>query len=153
ISAIVFACVAGSAVGGMLLRRLLPEHHLSAESQELMKLGTGLIGTMAALVLGLMVSSAKSSYDAQATNFMQLSVKLILLGRALAHCGPEANELRKMLHGSVERIVQQMWPDDVTQSAHLDPTLVRVDSLYNKLQELEPKTNSQRSIHAQALTI
>src|SRR4051794_23746210 len=94
ISSIVFACVAGSALLGMLLRRILPDRHLTAESKDLVKMGTGLIATMSALVLGLMVGSAKSSYDAQKNNLLQMSVKVVLLDRALAHYGPDANEAR-----------------------------------------------------------
>jgi len=62
---IVFACVFGGALLGVLLRAVLPQNHLSPESKDIVKLGMGLVGTMAALVLGLLVASAKSSYDAQ----------------------------------------------------------------------------------------
>lgn len=65
ISLIIFACVLGGAMLGMLLRRNLPEHHLSAESKGTVNVGIGLISTMAALVLGLLMASAASSYAAQ----------------------------------------------------------------------------------------
>ena len=65
VSLIVFACVFGGALCGMLLRAALPQHHLSADSKDVVKLGMGLVATMSALVLGLLVASAKSSYDAQ----------------------------------------------------------------------------------------
>ena len=60
-----FACVFGGALFGILLHAVLPQHHLNAESKDIVKLGMGLVGTMAALVLGLLVASAKSSYDTQ----------------------------------------------------------------------------------------
>ena len=63
IAALIFACVFGSALFGLFLRTALPEDHLSQESRDVVKLGTGLIATMAALVLSLLVSSAKSSFD------------------------------------------------------------------------------------------
>src|SRR5262249_47728832 len=97
ISCIVFACVFGGALLGMFLRARLPEHHLSAESKEVVKVGAGLIATMSALVLGLMVASAKSSYDTQKSEFTQMSVKIVLLDRGLAKYGPEANEIRELL--------------------------------------------------------
>jgi hypothetical protein len=65
VSAVVFACVFGGALLGLALRSRVPEHHLTADSRDVVKLGIGLIGTMAALVLGLLVSSAKGSYDAR----------------------------------------------------------------------------------------
>ena len=81
-SSVVFLIVMGSALLGMLLRRRLPQHHLAPESKDVVNLGAGLIGTMAALVLGLMVASAKSSYDTQQTQFVQMSVKIAMLDPA-----------------------------------------------------------------------
>jgi hypothetical protein len=65
VSAVVLAWVFGGALLGLALRSRVPEHHLTADSRDVVKLGIGLIGTMAALVLGLLVSSAKGSYDAR----------------------------------------------------------------------------------------
>src|SRR5436190_17800682 len=79
ISWIVFSCVLGGALLGMLLRAVLPAHHLSAESKDLVKLAMGLIGTMAALVIGLLVASAKSSYDTQKSEFEQMSANVSFL--------------------------------------------------------------------------
>ena len=59
-ASIVFACVAGGALVGMLLRRVLPESHLNNDTKDVVKLGTGIVATMAALVLGLLIASAKS---------------------------------------------------------------------------------------------
>jgi fluoride ion exporter CrcB/FEX len=60
-AAIVFAFVFGGAVLGMLLRGILPAHHLNDQSRDVVRLGTGLVATMAALVLGLLVASAKGT--------------------------------------------------------------------------------------------
>src|SRR5262245_40356541 len=57
----VATCIFGGALVGFGVRTFLPDHHLGSESKDLVKLGTGLIGTMAALVLGLMVASTKSA--------------------------------------------------------------------------------------------
>src|SRR5580765_1852264 len=97
IGCIVFGCLFGGALVGMLIRLALPEHHFSAESKDTMKLGMGLIGTMGALVLGLMVSSAKSSYDAQKNELTQMSARVIMLDRVLANYGPETKEAREIL--------------------------------------------------------
>src|SRR5690348_8335632 len=64
-AAIVFACVFGGAVIGMFLRGILPAHHLDDQTKDVVRLATGLIATMAALVLGLLVASAKGAYDAE----------------------------------------------------------------------------------------
>jgi hypothetical protein len=92
VSCVVFACIFGGTLLGMILRSVLPEAHLSSESKDVVKLGMGLIGTMTALVLGLLIASAKSSYDAQKNGLAQLSANIIMLDRALAHYGPESKD-------------------------------------------------------------
>src|ERR1700731_3214334 len=87
ISGIVFGCIFGGALLGMVIRALLPQHHLAADSKDLVKLGMGLIGTMSALVLGLLVASAKSSFDAQRNEVTQISANVILFDRVLARYG------------------------------------------------------------------
>jgi hypothetical protein len=107
-SLIIFVCVFGGALLGLLLHAILPEHHLSKETQDIVKLGMGLVGTMAALVLGLLVASAKGSYDAQSAEVAQLSANIALIDRALALYGPETKEARAVLHGAVSRTLDQM---------------------------------------------
>src|SRR4051812_48908471 len=100
-SMIVFACVFGGALAGMLLHSVLPQNHLSTETRSVVNLGTGVIGTMAALVLGLLVASAKGSYDTQSNELTDLSSRILLLDRELAHYGPETKGIREMLRGFV----------------------------------------------------
>ena len=88
VAAILFVCVFGGALLGMLLRTKLPKHHLEDESKDVVKLGMGLVATMAALVLGLLVASAKSSYDSQKNGLDQMSASLVILDSALRF--PEA---------------------------------------------------------------
>ena len=71
VSAIIFCCIFGGALFGMWLAKVLPEDHLNSETKDLIKLGVGLIGTMAALLLGLLVTSAKSSYDPRSSELTQ----------------------------------------------------------------------------------
>ena len=151
-SLIVFACVFGGALFGLLLRAILPEHHLSKETQDIVKLGMGLVGTMAALVLGLLVASAKGSYDAESAEITQLSANIALLDRALALYGPETKETRTILRGAVTRVLDQMWSkdDSAPQSA---PTTARGEILYEKIHGLSPQNDTQRSLQGQALSI
>ena len=97
---------------GMWLRGVLPEHHLDAETKDVVKLGVGLIGTMAALLLGLLVASAKSSYDARSSELTQVAANIILLDRILAHYGTETGEIRGILKMVVARRIDQIWPKD-----------------------------------------
>src|SRR5260221_14053458 len=88
-----FGVLFGGALFGMFLRGVLPERHLSADSKDTVRLGMGLIGTMTALVLGLLVASAKSFYDTQISELPEMSAKIVLLDRVLAHYGPETKEV------------------------------------------------------------
>src|SRR6516164_8771143 len=81
---IIFACVFGGALLGVYLRGVLPEKHLSGDSKDTVRLGMGLVGTMAALVLGLLVASAKNFYDTQTSELIGMSAKIVLLDRVLA---------------------------------------------------------------------
>ena len=90
-SCIVFACVFGGALLGMLLRNFLPEHHLDPDSRNVVNLGMALIGTMTALVLGVLIASAKSSYDTQKSEVTQMAANIVQLDRILGRYGAGAN--------------------------------------------------------------
>jgi sensor histidine kinase regulating citrate/malate metabolism len=90
ISAIALTCVLGGALVGMLLRATLPKEQLSPESRDVVKLAMGTVATMSAIILGLLVSSAKGYYDTENRELTEMSTKIILLDRILAHYGPEA---------------------------------------------------------------
>jgi hypothetical protein len=152
ISLIVFACVFGGALLGILLHAVLPQHHLSNESKDIVKLGMGLVGTMAALVLGLLVASAKGSYDAQSAELTQMSANIALLDRGLALYGPETKETRALLRGAVVRILDQTWSKDGASSSPMAaPSGGEI--LYEKIQGLSPKNDAQRSLQGRALSI
>lgn len=154
ISWIVFACVFGGALLGMFLRATLPEHHLNADSKSVLNLVIGLIGTMSALVLGLLVATAQSSYSTRSSEFTQMSANIILLDRVLAHYGPETKEVRDLLRRVVTRELQRISSEnDTTARAKPDPKATKGEVIYDAIQELSPKNDAQRSLQAQALTM
>jgi hypothetical protein len=156
ISLIVFGCILGGTLLGMALRSLLPEEHLSSDTKDVVKLGMGVIGTMAALVIGLMVASAKSSFDSQRNGLAQLAGNVIFLDRTLARYGPESKDARDMLKASVADMLQRTWPEEESASGRSEApsgTEGRYEALYEKLQDLKPKTETQRALQAQALRI
>jgi hypothetical protein len=63
VSFLVFALIFGGALLGAVVRPLLSEQHLHPDSRDVVKMKTGLIGTLAALVLGLLIASANSTFD------------------------------------------------------------------------------------------
>jgi hypothetical protein len=153
ISSIVFAFVFGGAMLGMFLRAVLPKDHLSDASKDVIKMGMGLVATMAALVLSLVISSAKSSFDALSGEMTKASSEIILLDRTLALYGPDTREARDMLRSSVLGVVQRMDLRKAAEPAQLRTSTHEVDSLYEKIQGLLPTDERQRSIQARALGI
>jgi hypothetical protein len=152
-SLIVCACVFGGALLGMFLRRVLPEHHLNADSRSTVNLGIGLIGTMSGIALGLLVASAASKYDTQKNEVTKLSAECVLLDRILAHYGSEAKESRDLLRGTVIRMLDRIWPQDRSQQAHSEPTATGGEAVYDEIQELSPQGDGQHYLKGQALTI
>jgi hypothetical protein len=148
---IVFACVFAGAVLGMFLRAKLPEDHLSADTKDVVKVAIALIATMGALVLSLLISSAKSNYDTRGSEVLQVSADIILLDRALAHYGPEAKDARSLLRRSLAAAIERISPTTGVTPAVIDPTASPVEALYDKIDELSPQTDSQGSLKAQAL--
>ena len=93
---LVFACLFGAALLGSLLRSVLPEHHLSAETKDSVKLTMGLVATMSALILGLLIAAAKDKYDKESAGVTQMAAKVIFLDRELAMYGPETKDTREL---------------------------------------------------------
>jgi hypothetical protein len=150
ISGIVFGVVFGGALLGMVLRARLPEHHLSQDSRDVVKLGMGLIGTIAALVLGLLIASAKSSFDSQKNLLSQMAANIGLMDRILAHYGPEAKEARVELRAAVARLLDQTWPEGSSHTGQM-ATPGGYENLYEMIQALTPKGEAQVSLKAAAL--
>jgi len=150
---IVFALVFGSALLAMFVHSLLPEEHLSSDSKDVVKLGIALIATMSALVLSLLVASAKSAFDTRSNQLTEASADMIMLDRALARYGPETQEARALLERSVVVTLERFWPTQGKGSIVVDPRINPVEALYDKIEALTPQSDVQRSMQSQALTL
>jgi len=151
-SSIVFALVFGGALFGIFLRIALPGDYFGADTKDMVKLGMALVSTMAALVLGLLIASAKSSYDAQNAALVESSARLVMLDRVLAHYGPETKEARGLLRDVVARILERTWPKQRTMRPLVVPA-IEGEVLLDKIHELSPKDETQRSLKDQAVSI
>jgi hypothetical protein len=148
ISLIVLVFVFGGALVGMFLRTALPQHHLSDASKDIVRVGIGLVVTLTAMALGLLIASAKAYYDSQRSELTEMSAKVVLLDRVLAHYGPETREARDLLHADVVLLLNQMWSKN---RSSLQPASPAHEVLYDKIQELSPRNDAQRALQAQAL--
>src|SRR5215475_3632896 len=106
VAAIVFVCLMAGAAAGMWLRLVLPQHHLGSDTTDVIKLATGLMGTLAALVLSLLISSANSTHSAVKSEFQQGLADIVLLDRDLANYGRETGDIRVELRHVVARNLQ-----------------------------------------------
>jgi hypothetical protein len=151
LSCITFVCISAGALLGMFL----PGHHLSTDDKDVVRLGTGLIGTIAALVLGLLIASAKSSYDTQSTQVTQMTSNVVLLDNLLAEYGPETTEVRNLLRRGVVVLADRMWRENSSDVAKATPfeASAESDAFFAKLQQLLPQNDSQRSLQARAIQI
>ena len=120
IGLLVFVCTFGGALVGLWLRSALPDHHLSPDSKDTVKVGIGLIATMTALVLGLVTASAKSSFDALNTAVQHTAADVLALDRTRARYGPESKAVREALAHAVAQRLELTWPQHSSQAARLD---------------------------------
>ena len=150
---IVFVCIFGAVLFGMFLRAILPEQHVSGDSKDTIRLGIGMIATMSALVLGLLVSSAKNLFDAQCSEITQISTEVILLDHVLEEYGPEAKETRDLLRGTVARTLDLVWHQAHQENSEMQPTLVSNAIIHAKIRALSPKNDIQHAAQAEALSL
>jgi hypothetical protein len=150
---ILFVCLVGITLLGRRVRRYLPEDHLSADSRDAVKLAMGLGATMTALLLGLLISSAKGTYDTVRTEVMQMAAKVAFLDRVLALYGPEAAGPRGELRDSVTDAVGRMWPSERSERAQLAPNQQLGDAFYVAVHRLSPHDDSQRALKTEAANL
>ena len=150
---IVFACLIAAVLLGRALRRFLPDDHLAADSKDTINVAMGLVATMSALLLGLLVSSAKSAYDTERSEVIQMAAKIAFLDRMLAVYGPEASEARNYFHEGIKDAVQQIWPGEARRPAHLAPDKQAGYVFYAAIQTLSPRDETQRKLKEQATTL
>jgi hypothetical protein len=155
VGTIVFACTFGGVLFGMWLRTILPEHHLSNESRDTVKLGAGLIATMTALVLGLVTASAKSSFDNMSTVVKTTAVDVLTLDRFLARYGSETREIRGTLQDVIANRVDMIWPEGSSRPTVVDPlgTAATAEGIADRVRGLTPRDDSQRALQSQALAL
>ena len=141
IGAIIVAILFGSAMLGMLAGRLLPEHHLTSETKNVISVSTAVVGTLSALVVGLLISTAHSSFLTKTQQVTQISADIIRLDRLLRRYGPEAQDIRELLRRYTAAKLQDLFPADPTRRADLsDATTVSLlEELESKILALTPR--------------
>ena len=109
-----FASILIGAAIGMVLKRPLPADLLEGGSKEAIRLGAGFLSTLAALVIGLMIASAKNTYDNQNTNIRQLGTNAVLVDQMLTKYGPEAKAARTLLREIIPSATARIWRENIS---------------------------------------
>jgi hypothetical protein len=151
ISAVAFALVLGGGLLGMYFRKVLSADHLRDDVKDVVRLSTGLIGTIAALVLGLLIASAKNSYDARVTQFKQITANVILLDLLLEQYGPDAGNLRGMLRIGLPVMVERITNEGRSGKPVAFETTMEAQHFVNRIQELKPNTEAQHALQTRII--
>src|SRR5262245_16188548 len=146
VSVITFALVLGGALLGMYFRKVVSADHLRDDVRDVVRLSMGLIGTIAALVLGLLIASAKTSYDARVTQFKQITTNVILLDLLFEQYGAEAQDLRRALRAGIPSMVERIANEGRSGKPTPFETFPQAQRFIDRIQELKPATEAQHAL-------
>jgi type II secretory pathway pseudopilin PulG len=155
IGTLVFVCVLGGVLIGILLGSVLPKHYLSADAKDVIKVSMAMIATLAALVLGLLTASSKGALDDKESELRSMAAQVILLDRTMAQYGPETQEARDLLKRITITRISQIWPEE--SAGDVAPEAVGrgagIETLQQSLLALSPQNDAQRWFLTKALQI
>ena len=147
-----FASIVAGVVLGMTLRARIPAPQLGHDTKEVIRLGAGLLATLAAVVISLMIASAKSSYDTQDAHFRQLAAYLVEADQLLAQYGPEATPVRRLMRQNVPAAMDRIWNEKATSSQNTAFTVNSLaEQIYNAVEALSPANDAQRSLKSRIM--
>ncbi len=152
VSSWAFALIFGGAILGFITQYVIPAHHFSTESKDAAKLGAGLVATLAALILGLLISSTKGTFDQVNTLMNQVATNYIHLDRTLADYGSETAPIRKELRQALEIKLQEIWPEESKNSSPIAAdTRSRFEQMEADIAVLQPINPLQTRLQNSAL--
>jgi hypothetical protein len=148
---VVLLCLTGGVVAGVWLRGALKEH-LDDDSRHLIEISLGIIGTMAGIVLGLLLASATSSWNTLENEVTATSANVLQLDRILSRYGPDAEPARATLRWDIAQAIRNVWPRDAQAIAPGDrPRRVSNVDLLGQVAALVPRTERQRTLKPEAV--
>lgn len=153
-AAIAFVCILPSAIGGALLRRRLPEHHVSGDSKDVIKLSIALVATMSALVLALLFASTRTSFERTSGLVSRLTADITELDRVLKHYGPDAQPVRTALRAEIQPMIDSIWRDEaIARGVKFEDSKTPEEEVLFMLQDLQPANSKQRALQTRAIQV
>jgi hypothetical protein len=153
-SLMVFLLVLAGALAGASTRQVLPEHHLSDETRSLVAVSTAVVATISALVLGLLISNANTSFSALGGEVTTLSAQILRLDNVLRRYGPDTKPARQILREYAEHKATDLFPDDPADVHLGNPsTYALLQDVEDSLLALKPANARDRWWLDQALVL
>jgi hypothetical protein len=153
--ALAFVCPLLGAGIGAAVRSRLPENHLSRDAIDVIKLAMGLMATLVALTLGLLISSAKTYHATVETEYKKILAAIVHLDEYLEAYGPETREIRTRVRQVAARSFKERWPNQ--EFGPLGPESQggpeRYVDIQRRILELQPTTPAQRWFQQAALEV
>ena len=162
VAMLAFGAMGTGAWFGMRLAAALPDHHLSQESKEAVRIGMALIASLTALVLGLIVAAAKASFDEQNQAVRHAATDILTMDRALADYGTETRACRDELRRLVDLQLDHLWAEGpgaatsaapVASPSRLDSGTLAIEAVDACVRQLAPGNDGQRALQARALSL
>ena len=155
VALIMLALVFGGALFGLWLQKVLPDQHLTTETKEVVRLSTALVATISALVLGLLVSSAKSSFDRYDDELTQNAARVVMLDRTLDEYGPKADDIRALIKAGFARRIELLFSGDAGAKRAVDGSLAitQEENIDTRLFALAPEGAIQQGLQARAVEL
>lgn len=140
---------------GMLMGRVLPEHHLSSDTKTMISGAMAVVGTLSALVLGLLLATASSSFATRNQEVMEISANLTRIDRLLRRFGSAADDSRNILRQYAAMKMHDLFPQGTTSPPTFDnpKAIILLEELENGLLSLKPVNNAQQWLQSQALQL
>ena len=152
ISLLAFTCIFGGTFLGLFIRYRLPDRHLSGDTRDIVRQGTGVIATLASLVLGLLIASANGKFETQSSQVKQLIANIVLLDNVLKLYGSDTDGLRALMRSEIPVMAGRIWREN--SSSDKEQTFEAADlgvAVYNEVLKLAPKTDAQHFLQSKAI--
>jgi len=103
----VFACLSGASLAMMHFYPRLSERHRDEETNTVVRLIANVFVVMTSLAFGLLINSAKDTFQALDTQVREFATSIVVLDRTLRSFGAEAQQARKHLAAYVRESVER----------------------------------------------
>lgn len=153
IGLISFAAIFGGALFGLFVAGRLPKHQLDSQTQSAITISVAVIGTLSALVLGLMVTAANSSFSKRSEEVRQLSLQVIRIDRNLRRYGSEGQAARDRLQDWAKLKILQLFPEKGQPPASSQTAIELLERVQDALLDLKPSNERQKYLRTLCVTL